>query len=140
LVPVGLDGERCPGNHSTIDLNTFYSPNARCEQQPRLGSLQLAALLNNTSVPSFGGAIMKLGSPEAACSIPITWETGSRPKLDTMPEYGVLQLQTGARIALLPVVFHFELPGVCPITGQFACNIAGNQSVSDPLWTCAHSP
>jgi hypothetical protein len=64
----------------------------------------------------------------------------TRTSLGTLVDHGVVQLQTGDRIALLPITFHFSR-NTCG-TGQiFYC--ADPEPVldaSDPLVTCALAP
>lgn len=135
-VPVGLDGAPCPGNNSApISLDTVYGTNARCDQQPLLGALQFMAP-PTSSAHTFDGAAMELGSPNAPCNFVITWKSGTRTQPGPLDDHGIIQLQTGERSALLPIVFHFEANGSCPSL-PFLCGTAGSTSSSDPLWTCA---
>lgn len=134
-VPVGPDGAACPGNNSgPILLDTAFGPTARCDQQPLLGALQFADL-PTTSAHTFSGAAMELGSPNAPCNFAITWKSGTRTS-GALDDQGIIQLQSGERKALLPIVFHFEANGSCQST-LFTCSPTTSASAStDPLWTC----
>lgn len=132
-VPTTAEGNPCSNNSTVLDLDLFY-PSASCDQ-PRLGPLQLTAFATNTNSHSFGSALITLESPGSPCQVPIAWKSGTQTSLEVLAHYGVIQLQTGDRISLLPITMHFS-PGTCD-TQAFACNTF--ISDTDPLWTCAHA-
>jgi hypothetical protein len=135
-VPTTAEGNPCSNNNSTLlDLDEFYLSGASCDQQPRLGSLQLTAFSTNTNSHNFGGAVMTLESPGSPCHFPIAWKSGTRTSLEVLVDYGVVQLQTGDRISLLPITIHFS-PNTCDAQ-SFTCTPPLN--IPDPLWTCAHA-
>jgi hypothetical protein len=134
-VPTSSGGDLCQGdNTAPISLDSLYPLNQLCDQQPLLGGLQFDPLPTD-STHAFGGAVMGLDNLKARCSFRITWKSGQRMPPDASVDHGVVQLQTGDRITLLPIVFNF-VPG-CLTLEHFSCSPAGNPL--DPLWTsCAY--
>lgn len=141
-IPTTAEGNLCSNNNSMLmDLAEFY-PSASCDQ-PRLGSLQLAALSTNTNTFSFGGAVMALESPGSPCNFSIIWKSGTHMLSQARVEYGVVQLQTGDRITLVPITFDFtdELGQDTCDTQMFFCTPPDPPlDPLDPLWTCAQAP
>jgi hypothetical protein len=142
-VPTSLEGNLCQEDNSTpIDVDVFYPEDAKCGQQPLLGALQFTDLSTNSTNHSFGDVVMEIGSPNGACNFPLTSRRSTRTLSSPLIDHGVIQLQTGNRITLLPIVVRFE-PGTCGTLAQFRCGLAGNTIVNDPmndpLWICAHT-
>jgi hypothetical protein len=137
-IPISSEGALCSGDNSTpISLDLFYSLDAKCDRQPLLGAFQFTDLSTNSASHTFGGVVMELGSPNGNCNFPITLTRSMRTSSSPSIDHGVIQLQTGSRITLLPIIFHFES---CSTLAQFRCLPAGNMLPTDPLWTCAHTP
>ncbi len=134
-VPTNSEGGPCMNqNFTTISLDSFYAPTERCDQ-PLLGGFQFVSLPTDpTHTFGIGNNVMGLDSPQARCSVTLTWKSGARTPTDP-DEYGVIQLRTGDRITLLPIVFHFLAPGSCTTPGAFMCP---PQGTLDSLLTCAH--
>jgi hypothetical protein len=144
-IPTTAEGNPCSNNNSIfMDLAKFY-PSASCDP-PRLGSLQLTALSTNTNNFSFGGAVMALESPGSPCQFSIVWKSGTHtPPLEALVvvEYGVVQLQTGDRITLVPITFGFNHNNL----GTGTCDMQPFQCTPpdppldplDPLWACAQA-
>ena len=103
-----------------------------------LGSLQLTALSTNTNAFSFGGAVMELESPRSPCNFSIVWKTGTHMPSQARVEYGVVQLQTGDRISLVPITLDFSEDTCIDATQLFTCNAFVSEF--DPLVTCAQAP
>jgi hypothetical protein len=138
-VATTFGGDLCPGSGpASIDLDMFYPGNEQCDQQPLLGAFQFASLPTSSTHTFGGGALMGLENLKSPCNFTITWKSGTRSPPDGGIDNGVIRLQTGNRITLLPIVFRF-IPG-CAVTEQFACSPAGDPLALDSLWTCAHAP
>jgi hypothetical protein len=134
-IPATAEGSLCSNKSSTsISLSNLYF--SACEQ-PQLGSLQLAALSTNTNTFSFGGAVMALESPGSPCNFSIVWKSGTHMLSQARVEYGVVQLQTGDRITLVPITFDFSENTCDDATQLFSCTPP--LEAPDPLWTCAQA-
>jgi len=133
-IPRSVEGNLCVGDSSApINLDMFYPLSQKCDQL-QLGAFQFTTLSTNSTTHTFGGAVMDLSSLKTPCNFAITWKSGTRNPLDMMADHGMIQLQSGDRVALLPLVLRFEPPATCAL-GQFKCTFAGN--MSDSLWACA---
>jgi hypothetical protein len=114
---------------TTVDLSPRYSA-AGCDQEPLLGALRIEPFAKSHS---FNGAEIEIAGQNDPCSIRIAWKGGTHTAgLDS--EYGLIELETSAGVALLPIRFAFSALDCALPETEFKCSF---EDVSDTLWSCA---
>jgi hypothetical protein len=127
-VPTLSDRNLCLGNSASFNFNNVNFQDGKCDQ-PELGSLGLTGF---GTVHSFSGAEMELSSPDAPCSVTLTWKRGLLAAQND--DYGMIKIPTPRGAMLVPIVFHFH-QDAC--TTQFTCAFNSNSDLSDAVFQCA---